>query len=171
MFRKKKTIVTMVCPNCGAVIPAKSPACPECGSDEETGWSEKWDIEDELTVEEDPAAVQRRRVVKNLIRIGFSIIGAIAIGAFLAVEIPIYGIFIAAAVVAGVIIALIVFRERPPSAKRTERNLEQELLALSGRDPARLERLVMYERSRAPDASRPELLKRAIDRLVRDRSR
>jgi hypothetical protein len=30
-----------VCPNCGAEIPPKARACPECGSDETTGWSEK----------------------------------------------------------------------------------------------------------------------------------
>ena len=30
-----------ICPNCGAKVPAKSKACPECGADEETGWSEK----------------------------------------------------------------------------------------------------------------------------------
>lgn len=29
-----------VCPNCGAEIPPKAKACPVCGSDEETGWSE-----------------------------------------------------------------------------------------------------------------------------------
>ncbi|MBM3831748.1 MAG: zinc-ribbon domain-containing protein [Verrucomicrobia bacterium] len=28
------------CPNCGADVPAKAKACPECGSCEETGWSE-----------------------------------------------------------------------------------------------------------------------------------
>jgi rRNA maturation protein Nop10 len=30
-----------VCPNCGAEIPPKAKACPECGSDEQTGWSEE----------------------------------------------------------------------------------------------------------------------------------
>ncbi len=30
-----------VCPNCGAEVPPKAKACPECGSDEETGWSEE----------------------------------------------------------------------------------------------------------------------------------
>jgi len=30
-----------VCPNCGAELPPKAKACPECGSDEQTGWSEK----------------------------------------------------------------------------------------------------------------------------------
>ena len=29
-----------VCPNCGALVPRKTKACPECGSDERTGWSE-----------------------------------------------------------------------------------------------------------------------------------
>ena len=30
----------MVCPNCGAEVPANARACPECGSDEQTGWSD-----------------------------------------------------------------------------------------------------------------------------------
>ncbi len=29
-----------ICPVCGAGVPAKAKACPECGSDEKTGWSE-----------------------------------------------------------------------------------------------------------------------------------
>jgi uncharacterized membrane protein YvbJ len=28
------------CPNCGAKVPRGAKACPECGSDEETGWSQ-----------------------------------------------------------------------------------------------------------------------------------
>jgi len=30
-----------ICPNCGAEVPANARACPECGADEQTGWSEK----------------------------------------------------------------------------------------------------------------------------------
>jgi hypothetical protein len=30
-----------VCHNCGAIIPPKAKACPECGSDETTGWSDR----------------------------------------------------------------------------------------------------------------------------------
>ena len=29
-----------VCPNCGASVPRNARACPQCGSDEQTGWSE-----------------------------------------------------------------------------------------------------------------------------------
>jgi hypothetical protein len=29
-----------VCPSCGAEVPRNAKSCPECGSDEKTGWSE-----------------------------------------------------------------------------------------------------------------------------------
>jgi uncharacterized membrane protein YvbJ len=29
------------CPQCGAEVPPKAKACPECGSDEHTGWSDR----------------------------------------------------------------------------------------------------------------------------------
>jgi hypothetical protein len=29
------------CPNCGAELEPGAPVCPECGSDETTGWSEE----------------------------------------------------------------------------------------------------------------------------------
>ena len=30
-----------VCPICGAEVPDRARACPECGADEKTGWSEE----------------------------------------------------------------------------------------------------------------------------------
>jgi RNA polymerase subunit RPABC4/transcription elongation factor Spt4 len=33
-------MVPEICPNCGAIIPPKAKSCPECGSDEKTGWSD-----------------------------------------------------------------------------------------------------------------------------------
>jgi uncharacterized membrane protein YvbJ len=29
-----------LCPNCGAEVPRRARACPQCGADEQTGWSE-----------------------------------------------------------------------------------------------------------------------------------
>jgi hypothetical protein len=29
-----------ICPNCGADVPPRATACPECGACEKTGWSE-----------------------------------------------------------------------------------------------------------------------------------
>jgi hypothetical protein len=34
-----------ICPNCGATVPRNAKACPECGSDEETGWSDATETE------------------------------------------------------------------------------------------------------------------------------
>lgn len=30
-----------LCPNCGAELPPNAKACPQCGSDDQTGWSEE----------------------------------------------------------------------------------------------------------------------------------
>jgi len=30
-----------ICPQCGATVPPRARACPSCGSDETTGWSDK----------------------------------------------------------------------------------------------------------------------------------
>ena len=35
-----------ICPNCGAEVPPNAKACPECGSDEDTGWSEEARVAD-----------------------------------------------------------------------------------------------------------------------------
>lgn len=40
------------CANCGADIPARAAACPECGADERTGWRET-DIYDGLELPDD----------------------------------------------------------------------------------------------------------------------
>jgi hypothetical protein len=34
-----------ICPQCGAEVPRKALACPECGSDYETGWNEDADAQ------------------------------------------------------------------------------------------------------------------------------
>lgn len=34
-----------ICPNCGAEVPARARACPECGACPETGWSERADAD------------------------------------------------------------------------------------------------------------------------------
>lgn len=30
-----------ICPTCGGAVPPNAACCPHCGSDEQTGWSEK----------------------------------------------------------------------------------------------------------------------------------
>jgi len=31
---------TIICPHCAAIVPPKAKVCPDCGSDEQTGWSQ-----------------------------------------------------------------------------------------------------------------------------------
>ncbi len=41
-----------ICPNCGAVVPRRAKACPGCGADEHTGWSDSA-IADNLGIPEE----------------------------------------------------------------------------------------------------------------------
>jgi hypothetical protein len=80
-----------ICPNCGAEVPPKSKACPECGSDENTGWSddahreslglpeENFDYDDFVKREFNPEKVKPRGLhwfwwVLALLLIGFFIL-------------------------------------------------------------------------------------------------
>jgi hypothetical protein len=36
----KRTVTYIHCPHCGATIKSSAKACPQCGSDEQTGWSD-----------------------------------------------------------------------------------------------------------------------------------
>ena len=49
----------IACPNCGAELLPKAKVCPECGSDENTGWSEET-IYDGLDLHEDDEVVNAR---------------------------------------------------------------------------------------------------------------
>ncbi len=54
------------CPNCGAEVPIEAKACPECGSDEKTGWSEDTMYDDlDLPEHEDEAEKSSGPLFKN----------------------------------------------------------------------------------------------------------
>ena len=59
--------MSFICPNCGTEVDIHSLACPECGSDERTGWSENTlyddlDLPDEAFDDRNasPSTVRRR---------------------------------------------------------------------------------------------------------------
>ena len=66
---RRRAAETFPCPNCGADVPEDAKACPECGSDDETGWSEDTmydDIDLPITDEEsdyDPETDDRKSTV------------------------------------------------------------------------------------------------------------
>jgi hypothetical protein len=80
-----------ICPHCGADVPDRAKACPECGSTEETGWSEEaatdrldlpgqsFDYE-EFTEREFGAAAKRSTRTRPLwkwVGIGLLVLGAV----------------------------------------------------------------------------------------------
>ena len=55
-----------ICPNCGAEVDANATSCPECGSDERTGWSDDTlydglDLPDEAFDEGHQESMHKRR--------------------------------------------------------------------------------------------------------------
>ncbi|MEM6259318.1 MAG: zinc-ribbon domain-containing protein [Planctomycetota bacterium] len=63
-----------ICPVCGEEVKANALACPHCGADEETGWSEdtafdgmELPVDEEWPVNEGPA--KRRKVISLLMAI------------------------------------------------------------------------------------------------------
>lgn len=40
---RKRAPRSFTCPHCDAEVPARAAACPECGSDAHTGWSDEAD--------------------------------------------------------------------------------------------------------------------------------
>lgn len=38
---RQRSDKSFICPSCGEEVPAGAKACPECGADEKTGWSDQ----------------------------------------------------------------------------------------------------------------------------------
>jgi glutaredoxin len=56
-----------MCEHCGAVVPPGATACPECGSDEQTGWADEDSIHDALfSVDEEELREEYEDVVREL---------------------------------------------------------------------------------------------------------
>ncbi|MFM8336996.1 MAG: hypothetical protein ACKODK_15675 [Opitutaceae bacterium] len=86
-----RTAAPAECANCGADIPPRSHACPECGADERTGWRESsvydgLDLPDSAHDDERPAA-PRPKAPGGLSWLWW-ITGVILLLAFAAVLIP-----------------------------------------------------------------------------------
>lgn len=76
-----------VCPHCGEELPKGSKFCPECGSDENTGWSDDTyldgvslpdDIEDDEDLSPDPDTAPPVRWGMALVAIGILLASLLA---------------------------------------------------------------------------------------------
>lgn len=155
-----------ICPNCGATIPKKALACPECGSDENTGWSDKAELpllildvpDSELT-----SAKPKRRNKIFYAGVAFVIIVSFLTSVtFLTVRASV--VLVTAIVGAFSLIRLVSMRKR-----HNEDRLFQELLRMVMGDRNTAKRLITMEQRRAPGISTRESILNAIERLRRDR--
>jgi RNA polymerase subunit RPABC4/transcription elongation factor Spt4 len=155
------------CPNCGADVPLKARACPECGSDKETGWSEAAQYIHLLPDRGDSGIANSK--FKTWQKLAIAITAVIVIIAFLLAQGFTWSLYVVP--VAALIAGITYFLTRQPSStdRSLERQLYQQLLSRSGGNRNLAERLMELERQRHPDANRLQLLQNAIYRWDRDR--
>jgi hypothetical protein len=167
------------CPHCGADVPRGATACPVCGSDEETGWSEYAEVQDLLLYTPDDErdrypyggyhepSLRTRLAAVPWGRVATGVIALLIIASLLALLGP-WGLYAMPVVLLAIAAAFYVAYIRPRMAGPREKELYQELLLRARGDKALVERWVEYERGRNPAAGRLELLEDALYRWQRD---
>lgn len=163
-----------LCPNCGARVPARAKACPECGSDQETGWSEAAGYLHLLPDRGDTGLSSRRPSVLNRLT------PAIAMGvvvAFCFAQGMLWGVLGSVALALVVAYPFLLQRgsrspqDSPDLAQIThlEDHLQRTLIQKARGDGDLVERLLTYEQHRNPKGNRIQWLTDAHARWDRDR--
>jgi hypothetical protein len=154
------------CPHCGADVPADAPACSECGSDAETGWSEGAAygfFYDDYGDEPEPSPSRFTAWARPLL----AVLTILVLSSYLAYNLAWgkYLILVGLLAIGAAYYATQVF---PNTRYSRERRLYRYILRKAGGDKDLVERLIEYERRRSPDLGRLELMQDAIFRWERD---
>lgn len=153
------------CPVCGTEVPNKARACPECGSDEDTGWSDAAHymhlLPDRDDQSPDKPSAWRTYMLPVAAMVGLS-------GVFMLAG------FLWAAVLVPLVIGGIRLRSwRLDRSNNTDCGLErqayEQLVRRSAGDRTLADRLIEFERRRSPNASRLQLIQDALAQWDRDR--
>ena len=149
----------IICPNCGAFIRDDGAlSCHECGSDRTTGWSKAADYAHLLP---DDDGLPRRRPTPTWKRGLALLVAAAMTGTLWRI-----GVRWVPWVVLFAVVAFVLFKRF--RGERSEHALFAELVSRC-RDRELAERLIEAQRARFPNASRAELIEKALERLARDR--
>ena len=161
-----------VCPNCYADVPWNAAACPECGSDEETGWAE--DAENVIYYDDDPADESSGAPLwQKIVLIFLAYLLASPLSAFF--EPSITGFLLLTALLA-IAITYIVAVEKLggttglPIPSRTAKAMsDYDSLMLRARGNQEIvERLITFEREQNPNADREQWITDALSRWKKD---
>ncbi len=162
-----------VCPNCYADVPWNAAACPECGSDEETGWAEETETDiyyEDNESEEKPKAPLWQKIV--LIFLAYLL--ASPLSAFFE---PSSTGFLLLTILLVIAIVYLVVAERLGAdvslATKTSRTAKamsdyDSLMMRARHDQSLVERLIAFEQSRNPEGDRERWISDALLRWKRD---
>lgn len=139
------------CPHCGAQVPLDALACPECGSDNETGWSEEADYDDVLLYDDEPPADSAKPAPWP--RYLIAIVAIITLSAYLTYSLT-WGIYLIPLIVVAAGIVYYVTQVLPHKRYSQEKQLYQRLIQKARGDKELVARLIEHERQRNPDADR-----------------
>jgi RNA polymerase subunit RPABC4/transcription elongation factor Spt4 len=152
-----------ICPFCGALVPAGAPACPECGSDETTGWSD--DILGLRSENPDEANPKKNN---HWTRYLYVLVVVLIILGFL--QFSLRG-FVLLAIIIGIaclMMILAVLHRRMGHAGGSGKSDYAVLLSKARGDKELVRRLIEYEKQRNPFRTHKDLIKDALERWEND---
>ena len=152
-----------ICPHCEAEVPAGASACPECGSDDQTGWSANADSYGVLPADDEDVETHRPVSSRPWTRYVLAVLVILVLLAYPMLRLR-WGVYLIPVALLAVGIVFYLFRVLPRGGRGGERALYRELLQRARGDEDLAERLIEYERQRNPGAGRRKLLQDAIDR-------
>lgn len=153
-----------VCPVCGTEVDIDAIVCPECGSDDETGWSSDTDYDGLFLISDEPLSESNlfspaaQRVIAGI---------ALAVLTIFLFTYP-AGPYLAAALYLALGVGYYLTQIRPKSQPEMEKRLYHNLLLKAHGDAQLVERWLDYEYERNPDLNSLEIKQAAIDRWERD---
>jgi hypothetical protein len=160
---------TFICPVCGTEVDVNAVVCPECGSDDETGWSEDTAYDGLYLYDDDEDDLSSRRSSKSRpwIKYLISAIILITLAAFLATAVP-WGLYLIPVILLAAGLVYYFMEIAPNLQSSQEKKMFQALLLRAQGDDALVERWIAYERRRTPDANELQLMEVALYRWQRD---
>jgi hypothetical protein len=156
------------CPHCGNTVDIEATVCPECGSDDQTGWSEDTVYDDLFLYDADEDKVTHTAEgAKRWVKYGVIAILALTLSAFVAVTIP-GGIYLVPVIFLATVAAYFLMEILPNMRSRQEKKIYEALLIRARGDEGMVERWISYERRRTPEADEADLMEAALYRWQRD---
>lgn len=151
---------SFLCPFCQAEVPKGALACPACGSDEQTGWSDDiYGLRSEGVKEKTNPILKRIRIL-FFATMGILIVLTLIINQVTLILFPL----LLFSVILLILIEILYARNKDTMG----RDIYAKFLLQARGDKELIERLVNYERKRNPFRTRKQLLLDALDRLEKD---